>query len=145
MHKQFYASGFFYYPSTQQILLQQHKSLAPKWSLFEEKSQKDEEPVNAFLRGSFKQFKIKITPKAIHDIYDYFNTELNSHYHIFYARVKNKKEIREKPDYNIEWFTFQQISKLPLNEQTRQDIMVGKRVIDAALRNKEEKKRMASI
>lgn len=141
MHKQFYASGFIYYPSTQQILLQQHKSLVSKWSLFEEKNQKDEEPTDTFIRGSFKQLKIKITAKAIYAIYDYFNTELNGHYHMFYAKVKNKKEIHEKQDYNIEWFTFQQISKLPLHEQTKQDIMVGKRVIDAALRNKEEKKR----
>ncbi len=144
MHKKFYVSGFFYYPSTQQILLQQHKSSVSKWSLFEVKNQKDEEPLETFLRGSFEQFKIKITARTINPIYDYFNTELNNHYHLFYTKIKNKKDIRGKKDYNIEWFTFQQISKLPLHEQTRQDIMVGKRVIDAALRNKEEKKRAKS-
>ena len=137
MHKKFYASGFIYNPTTEQILLQQHKSFSPFWLLFGGKSNNAEEPIDTFHRITFKELKIKITPKAIHPVYDYFNKKLNDHCYIFYAQVKSiDKKIRARQGYAIEWFTFKQIYKLPIEEQTRQDIMVAKRVIDLAVRNK---------
>ncbi len=136
MHKKFYASGFLYNPTTEQILLQQHKSTSPLWSLFGGKNNSDEEPIDAFNRITFKELKIKITPSVIHPVYDYFSKKLNDHCYIFYAQVGNReKKIRAKQGYAVEWFTFKQIYKLPIEEQTRQNIMVAKRVIDLAVRN----------
>ena len=136
MHKKFYASGFLYSPTTEQILLQQHKSSAPLWSLFGGKNNNAEDPIQTFHRTAFKELKIKITPSAIHPVYDYFSKKLNDHCYIFYAQVGNKeKKIHTRPGFVTEWFTFKQIYKLPIEEQTRQDIMVAKRVIDLAVRN----------
>lgn len=137
MHKKFYASGFLYNPTTEQILLQQHKSSSPLWSLFGGKNNNDEEPIHTFSRTIFKDLKIKITSGAIHPVYDYLNKKLNNHCYIFYAEVDNsEKKNRARQGYIMAWFTFKQIYKLPVEEQTRQDIMVGKRVIDAVERSK---------
>lgn len=138
MHKKFYASGFIYLSSTQQILLQQHKPSAPLWSLFGGKSQNKETPINTFRRVTYRQSKIKITSNSVNSVYDYFNTELNSHCYVFYAQIdRERKEIPVRKGHTVKWFTFKQIHKLPVNEKTRQDITVAKRVIDAIVRNKE--------
>lgn len=138
MHKSFCASGFFYHLPTQQILLRQRKSSTPFWSLFGIKSQKAENPIDAFQRLVSKELRIKIKTKEIYPIYDYFDRKLNNDCFLFYALIKNrKKKIPAKKDCTVEWFTVKQISKLPIDEQTKQDIMVGKRVIDAAARSKE--------
>ncbi len=138
MHKKFHASGFFYHLPTQQILLQQHKSSAPLWSLFGGENKKAEDPIDTFNRTVSKELKLKITPKAIHPIYDYFDKKLNNNCFLFYALISSKnKKMPARKDCMLEWFTIKQISKLPIDEQTKQDIMIGKRVIDAAARTKE--------
>ncbi len=137
MHKKFYASGFFYHLSTQQILLQQRKLSSPLWSLFGAKNQKDEVPIGTFHRIASKELKIKITAKEIYPIYDYFDKKINNNCFLFYALINNsKKKIPARKGYAVEWFTLRQISKLPVDEQTKQDIIIGKRVIDAAARTK---------
>lgn len=138
MHKKFHASGFFYHLPTQQILLQQRKSSAPLWSLFGGKNRKVEDPIDTFHRITSKELKIKITSKEIYPIYDYFDKKLNNNCFLFYALISNKeKKIPARKGYIMEWFTIKQISKLSIDEQTKQDIMIGKRVIDAAARTKE--------
>lgn len=138
MHKKFYASGFFYHLPTQQILLQQRKTSASLWSLFGGESRKTEDPIGTFNRIASKELKIKITPKAIYPIYDYFDKKLNSNCFLFYALISSKnKKIPARKGCMTEWFTVKQISKLPIDEQTKQDIIIGKRVIDAAARVKE--------
>lgn len=136
MHKSFYASGFIYSLPTQQILLQQ-SSNAPFWLLFGDKSQKNEKPIQTFRRSISQQLKIKIPSKIIYFIYDY-SKEQDENYHIFYAQIENRsKKFRVRKGYIVEWFTFKQLSKLQLTEQTKQNIIVGQRVILAASRDKE--------
>lgn len=138
MHKKFHASGFFYHLPTQEILLQQRKSSTPLWSLFGAKNQKAEDPIDTFQRTASKELKIKITAKDIYPIYDYFDKKLNNNCFLFYGLINNKKKkIPARKGYAMEWFTVKKITKLPIDEQTKQDIMIGKRVIDAAARIKE--------
>ena len=137
MHKDFYASGFIYSLPTQQILLQQAKD-TPFWILFSDKNQKNEKPLDTFSRIIYQQLKIKIPTKAIYVIYEY-SKEQDKNYHIFYARIDNKgKKLRAKSGYIIEWFTLKQLTKLKLSEQTKQNIIVGQRVINMIARSKEE-------
>lgn len=137
MHKKFYASGFLYHPKTEQILLQQHRSSSSVWSLFGGKNNNAEEPIEAFRKATSKELKIKIKTLAIHPVYDYLSKKLNSRCYVFYAQVNSiDKKIRVRKGYKMEWFTFKQTYKLPVEEQTRQDIMVAKRVIDLATRDK---------
>lgn len=137
MHKGFYASGFIYSLPTQQILLQQVNNTS-FWLLFGDKSRKDEKPIHTFRRVISQQLKIKISPKIIYSIYDYFQEQDKNH-HIFYAQIDNKgKKLRVRKGFIVEWFTFKQLSKLQLAQQAKQDIIVGQRVIQAAARTKEE-------
>ncbi len=137
MHKKIYASGFLYHTPTQQVLLQQHESSAPTWSLFSGEGQDGEDPIVIFKEIVSSQLKIKLSLKDINSIYDYFNEELSRHSHLLYALADKKKDTYTNEGYTMRWFTFKEIYKLPIDRQTRQDITVGKRVIDAITRSNE--------
>lgn len=139
MHKDFYASGFIYHLPTQQILLQQHSS-SSFWLLFGGKNSSGESPTSTFCRVIQEQLQINITPKIVYPVYDYFNKAQGKHHYFFYIQLKNKKEFTPRKEYAIEWLTFKKLYKLALTEQTRQDITVGQRVINAVARDKESEK-----
>lgn len=114
MHKIVYASGFLYHPDSAQILLQQNSSdPKPIWTLLE--------------CANGKIFGQKTRP-----IYDY--VAKGKKYVISYAEVKKTKDFLAVKNLSFKWFTVKEISKLPISAQTKQDIIVGHRVIDSEIR-----------
>lgn len=141
MQTSFYASGFLYNLKTHQILLLQSKQnddLQPCWSMLGGDSKDGEDAQIAFARIVSKQLDIAIKPKNIYPIYDYFHNTYNKTHYVFYAEVKSIKRISDLKKGILSWFTFGEIQKLPFTRQTKQDIIVGQRVIDAKWRDDNE-------
>ena len=137
MNNNTYSSGFIYCPSTQKILLQRNsKETDSKWTLFGASSEGKETGEETFRRLIKEFLKISIKPKDVYYIYDYHHVAMNKKHNISYAEVDKQIEIKPKNDFTFGWFSIQEISKLPLSPQTKQDIIVGKRVIDSADRKK---------
>lgn len=137
MHKTFYASGFFYHPPTRQILLQQQKGAldtSPFWSMFGGIGKSFENPQITFQRIIHKLLDIKLRLSIIEPVYVYFNKDIDKNHYIVYAETVKTKNFSSKNGVIFSWFTFRQILKLQLDEQTRHDITVGIRVIDAKVR-----------
>ena len=139
MHKTFYASGFLYCPSSQQILLQQSENSSGQWSLFGGESTDSSEPAIVLIKVIQKKVGLKLAQNAIRPIYDYFHKDLGKNHFIAYAEVDESSiKTTEKKGSTIAWFTFKQLYKLSLTGQTKQDITVGERVIKAVQRSLEE-------
>lgn len=134
MHKPFYASGFLYHRDSQQILLHQLDTIGQTslWTLLSVKSKREEGSVDAFKRAISELLGINVNKKDIFPVYDYSDSEGNINF-VFYTEVLNKKDFSKKG--NFSWFTTKQILKLPLSSQTKQDIVVSLRVIDAKTRD----------
>ena len=111
-----YYGGFIYHPKSQQILLQKDSSdQNSTWTLID--------------ASDGKIFGQKLCP-----IYDY---PVNGGKHfISYAEIKKLQEFSPIKNLTFGWFPTAKISKIPLSAQTKQDIVVGKRVIDSATRKK---------
>ncbi len=135
MHKDFYASGFLYHHKSQQILLQQINSADqnPLWSLFGKKAIKNKTGEETFRDIFFDELGIKLKLNNINSIYTYSPKD-GVDYNIYYAVVKRLHKSKSSSKTEFAWFNFKQIQKLNLSEQTRQDIMVGQRVIDSFIR-----------
>lgn len=112
--KNCYFGGFLYHVDSQQILLQQNSSDPElKWTLLE-------------------NFNKKNYPEAILPVYDYV---LKGEKHVIsYAEVTDLKDFPVIKNLSFKWFTLKEISKLPLSRQTKQDIIIGRRVIDSQMR-----------
>ena len=137
MHKDFYASGFLFHLPTQQILLQQEKktkNASPTWSLFGTKSKTKEDEKTAFQRIIHKTLKLKLSLKSIEPIYVYFHKEMNRNHSLLYGQVTRLKNFPPKNGVTFSWFTFKQVLKLPIDEQTKHDIVVGQRVVASKAR-----------
>lgn len=136
MHKGFYASGFLYHPRTQRILLQQKNYIdkSSKWCLIGLECQKDVKAEESFRKAIEKILHLKIKPSSVKYIYDYFHEETNKNHYVSYAKVGKLEKFQPSNGSTFAWFSFKEISKLDLSEQTRQDITVGQRVINASIR-----------
>jgi len=136
MHKDFYASGFLYHPRSQQILLQQKNSAKnlSNWCLFGGKNLKGETGEQTFQRVVEKILNLKPNKATIHSVYSYFHKDLHKDHYISYAKINKLEQYSPIKDVVFAWFKFSQIVKLNISEQTKQDITVGKRVIDASIR-----------
>lgn len=135
MHKAFYASGFLFHPPTQQILLQQQLNTSPAlWSLVGGIHLVEESAEKAFQRIVQQFLKHKLPIKNIYPIYTYDREESEKNKAILYADIEEMIEFKPTKDFAFGWFTRKQIMKLPLDPQTKQDIVVGHRVIDAKTR-----------
>lgn len=136
MHNNFYASGFLYHPKSEQILLQQKNSADqnPFWSLFGKKVLKDKTGEETFVDVFFEKLNIKLKAKNVNSIYTYSTNEKGVNYNIYYAEVKRLHKSPDTSSNGLSWFNFKQIQKLNLSEQTRQDILIGQRVIDSSIR-----------
>jgi len=136
MHKDFYASGFLYHPKSQQILLQQPNTadMGAEWSLFEGKSLNGETAERAFKRIIHSHLHLELKPKNIFPIYSYFHTDKGKHNYIHYAIVRKLETFPNTKKTLFSWFTFKQVQKLHISDQIKQDIIVGQRVIDSAMR-----------
>ncbi len=98
--------------------------------MFGDANTKTEEAVLTFQRVIFNTLHVKLPIKSIFPVYDYFHTLHNKTHYIFYAEVPKMQKYTSKKD-TVSWFTFKQITKLPFTKQTKQDIVVAHRVIDA--------------
>lgn len=97
-------------------------------------SMEGEEAQAAFQRIIQKILKINLKPKNIHPVYDYFHNISNKLNFVFYADVKSTKNFNDLKKGSFSWLTFSETLKLPFSSQTKQDIVVGERVINAKLR-----------
>ncbi|MDP2638404.1 MAG: hypothetical protein Q8P26_05070 [Candidatus Levybacteria bacterium] len=135
MHKNFYASGFLYHPSSQQILLQQNNSMpliSPSWVLVGGQYLEKEDPEALFKNKIFELLDIKI--KVVHSIYSYLNENTDEFQYIVYSNLSKFQNFSSKSSLTFAWFYFKDVLKLKIAEQTKHDIVVGQRVIEAAER-----------
>ena len=91
----------------------------------------EEDPQKSFQRKIYQLLNLRLNEKCIYPVYDYFNDTLNTIHYVFYAQVKTMNNLLMPDKDTLFWFTFKQITKLPLSEQTKQDIIVSQRVIQA--------------
>src|ERR1035437_7761049 len=136
MHKDFYASGFLYHPKTQQIILQQPitAGTGPEWALFEGDCLDEETAPEAFKRIIYSHLNLELKPKSIFSIYSYFHDGKGKNNFIHYAIVRKLEKFPDSKNVTFAWFSFKQIQKLRIPNQIKQDIIVGQRVIDSAVR-----------
>jgi hypothetical protein len=136
MHNDFYASGFLYHPKSQQILLQQPITAdgETEWSLFEGENLGEETGVETFKRVIFSHLHLDLKPKNIFPIYSYFHDDKGKNKFLHYAIVRKLETFPNTKKAIFAWFTFKQIQKLHISDQIKQDIIVGQRVIDSAVR-----------
>lgn len=127
MHSNFYTGGFLYHPESQQILLQQKTDEeAQTWTLLGNLNKKN------FKSLVLKLLNLHLQPKAILPVYDY---ALKGKKHLIsYAEVGKLENFLATTTYLFKWFTAKEISKLPLSGQTKQDLIVGQRVINSQIR-----------
>jgi len=138
VHKSFYASGFLYHLRTQQILLHQpnlNSNSSSFWTMPGGTGREGEDAREAFQRIIYQVLNLQLNEKCIHPVYDYFNNTLDTIHYVFYAQVKTMNNLSLPDNDALSWFSFKQITKLPLSEQTKQDIIVSQRVIQAQARS----------
>lgn len=133
MHKTIYASGFLYSLKTHQILLLQSKqkdTTASVWSLLGGESKEGEDAQDTFQRIVHKLLKVDLKTKHIHPIYDYLHDTMNKINYVFYAEVKSPQKFNSHKESTFSWVTFSEIAKLQFAARTKQDVIVGERVIN---------------
>lgn len=143
----FYASGFLYSSKTHQVLLlqsEQKENVTSLWSTIGGDSLDGEEAQLTFQRILKKILNIDLKTKYIYPVYDYFHNTRNKFNYVFYGEVRNAKVLSDLKKGGLSWFTFGEILKLPFTTQTKQDIVVGERVINAKWRDDEAKKSITS-
>ncbi len=131
MHKTFYASGFLFHSPSQRILLQQKQSeslVTSPWSLFEEQHAENKLPENILKDTLSKLLNINI--KNLYKVYSY-TKDYAKNYSLFYATVEKLEEFAPCNGYVFRWFSFKDVIKLKANLQTKHDIVIGQRVINA--------------
>ncbi len=131
MHKKFYASGFIHHLDSQQILLQQDTSsqdLSSQWFLFSGPHTEKESPETVFKNVVKDLLKIKVDD--VLSVYSYENEKENQT--IVYAEIESLQEFPPKNGLVFNWFSFKDIPKLKITPQTKHDIVVGQRVIEAS-------------
>ncbi|MBI2019972.1 NUDIX hydrolase [Candidatus Daviesbacteria bacterium] len=137
MHKSFYASGFLYNLKTNQILLLQPKTrdnLASNWSMLGGESKEGEDAQDTFQRIVLEKLNLNIKIKHIYPVYDYIDEASDKVNYVFYAEVKRNLNFDPLEESTLSWVTFQETLKLLFSAQTKQDVVVGGRVIDAKWR-----------
>lgn len=142
MQTSFYASGFLYSRKTHQILLltPQPDNNDALWSTFGGESSEGEEAQTTFQRVINKLFNLDLKAKDIYPVYDYFHDKEEKINFVFYAEVKSPKLLDGFNEDTCSWVDFHEISKLPFALHSKQDIIVGERVISAKRRDNEAKK-----
>lgn len=143
MQTSFYASGFLYSLKTHQILLlksQQKDSTDSLWSTIGGESSEGEKAEVAFQRIVNDLLNLSLKTKDIHPVYDYFQDERDQTNYVFYGEVKNSKAFDCLKDDTFSWVAFRETSKLPFAPHSKQDVIVGERVISAKWREDEAKK-----
>jgi hypothetical protein len=134
MHKKFYASGFLFHTLSNQILLQQHTAsdtISP-WSFIGGISDGILEPESVFKAALYAN--LGLTLDVVYPVYTYGVETAQIPQHIFYGELDQAQEFSPHQGFTFSWFTFKQILSLDASEQVKHDIIIGQRVIDAAVR-----------
>lgn len=137
MHKDFYAGGFLFNPYSEQILLQQNYSdsgIPSPWLLFGEICVEQYNPEDVFKNIIYKLLDIKID--MVYPVYSYIKESVDRNQNIVYSEIKKMQDFPSKNGVRFGWFTFKEVMKLQAAEQTKHDIVVGQRVIEAATRKR---------
>ena len=138
MQTSFYASGFLYSLKTHKILLlkfQQKDSTDFLWSTLGGESGEGEEAQTAFQRIINELLNLNLKAKDIYPVYDYFYDAQDKINYVFYGEVKNPREFNRLKEGTFSWVAFNETSKLPFTARTKQDVIVGERVINAKWRD----------
>jgi len=134
VHTSFYASGFLYHSPSRQILLQQlNKGNDQRLVLFRAKSQKGKTPQTIFQDCIEKALDITIATTSIHLVYDYIHDNLGEHF-IYFAEIADKTPPTYPSGNKTDWVSLSKLSKYPMSEQTRHDIIIGERVIQSLMK-----------
>jgi len=131
MHKKFYASGFLYHLPTQQILLQQDttsENFSNQWFLFGGRYTEKELPEDVFKKIIANLLQIRID--LVHAVYSYETDDASQH--IVYSEIDELIEFSSQNGLLFNWFPFKNMHKMQISEQTKHDIIVGQRVIEAS-------------
>jgi ADP-ribose pyrophosphatase YjhB (NUDIX family) len=139
----FYASGFLYSLKTHKILLLQSEQIGTNtnpWSTIGGEGFEGEDASATFQRIVYKLLNLTLKPKNIFSVYDYFHESLKKINYVFYAKVNNAQKFATSKGTSFSWVNFRETSKLIFTPQTKQDIIVGERVISAKWRDDEAKK-----
>lgn len=94
----------------------------------------------AFQRIVNELLDLNLKPKDIYPVYDYFHNEKDKPNFVFYAEVKNFQEPEPSERNAFSWVAFSETGKLPFAPHSKQDVIVGERVIHAKWRDDEAKK-----
>lgn len=131
--KNFYASGFLYHPDSSKILLQQENSHDPKslWSMLGSKNIGTETSEENFVRNVKAFLHLNLLTGSIYSVYNYLHLGKN---YVSYAVVKKLTDFPQIGKTVFAWFKIKEITKLPLSDQTRQDLTISQRVIDSGIR-----------
>lgn len=136
----FYASGFLYSPKLHKILLlksQQRDSADFLWSTLGGECSGDEDAQAAFARIISELLDLNLKAKDIHPVYNYFHDEKNKNNFVFYGEVKKLQDFK---DDTFSWVSFHDTLKFLFSAHSKQDVIVGERVIHAKWREDEAKK-----
>lgn len=139
----FYASGFLYSLKTHRILLlksQLENSSDFLWSTLGGESGDGEEAQTAFQRIINQLLNLNLKSKDIYPVYDYFHDGREKNNFVFYGVVKNSKAFSSPANNTFSWVGFHETSKLPFAAHSKQDVIVGERVISAKWRADEARK-----
>lgn len=71
---------------------------------------------------------------TIHSVYNYHHPVLKQEHYVSYAGVRRLVKPPQSKKMVFSWFTLKDIPKLTLSVQTKQDIIVGQRVINSQVR-----------
>lgn len=136
----FYASGILYNLKTQQILLYQASS-SPFWHLLGGENKDKETAEETFIRVIYSKLQLTLNKKYIQPVYDYFHEGHEVKNYVFYAEIDEPEIFSPSisPNGIFSWFNFKQTLKLPFTSQTKQDVVVIQRVVNAQARGNDEK------
>ena len=141
MQTSFLASGFLYNLKTRQILLLQSTEkddISFSWSTLRGESKEGEDTQITFQRIVRELLNLELKEKHIYPVYDYFYSTLNKINYVFYAEVKNPPAFISANGNTFSWVSFSEIVKLPFSANSKQDIVVGERVINLKRRQDQE-------
>lgn len=100
------------------------------WSTIGGESKEGEEAEATFQQIVNKILNINLKIKHIFPIYDYFDETLDKVNYVFYAEVSSPREFSSFQENTFSWVAFHETLKLLFSARTKQDVMVGERVIN---------------
>ena len=122
------------------LQLEPKDDISSAWSTLGGESKEGEEAQVTFQRIIQEMLNVNVKMKNIYPIYDYFHDTLDKVNYVFYAEVKNPQIFNSLKESAFSWLAFNQTFKLLFSAHTKQDVIVGERVINAKWRENEAKK-----